>query len=233
MRKLLLILLQIVAICVQATPKSQVDAVSMVSYEQSWLDTEGTLALRNNTGEYIHSVTFRITYLDMKGNPLDYEEYSSEVEIAPKMTKKVDIPAYEHGRMYSYYKSEAYYQPHRFKIKFELTGYNTEIDSEADSLSEDDTLGDIDHEDGTSGSMFVLGFMLIAGVIGLGVYVGLYVLVAIMAKNRGRSSAGWVLVAVFTTPILAIIILLCIGKSYIPREEELQDGGGNDKWHER
>jgi len=52
------------------------DAITMVSYEQSWLDSSGTLALKNNTSEEIHNVSFQITYLDMSGNPLDYEELS-------------------------------------------------------------------------------------------------------------------------------------------------------------
>ena len=48
-------------------------AVSMVSYEQRWLDSEGTIALRNNTATDIHNVKFIITYLDMSGEQLDYE----------------------------------------------------------------------------------------------------------------------------------------------------------------
>ena len=49
--------------------------ITMVSYEQGWLDSRGTLALKNNTNEEIHNVSFQITYLDMSGNPLDYEEF--------------------------------------------------------------------------------------------------------------------------------------------------------------
>ena len=40
--------------------------ITMVSYEQSWLDSEGTIALKNNTNKEIHNVVFQITYLDMK-----------------------------------------------------------------------------------------------------------------------------------------------------------------------
>ena len=71
-----------ISLSLSATSKDTLNAVTMVSYEQGVGDIEGTLALRNNTNEDIHNVTFRITYLDMKGNPLDYEDYSSEVEIA-------------------------------------------------------------------------------------------------------------------------------------------------------
>ncbi len=62
----------------------------MVSYEQGWLDSDGTLALKNNTDRNINNVSFRITYLDMSGNALDYEEYSLRVDTAPGMTRKID-----------------------------------------------------------------------------------------------------------------------------------------------
>ena len=61
----------------------------------------------------------------MSGNELDYEEFIRRVSIAPGMTKKLDIPAYEHGRNYHYYKSEN--MPGgspSFKIKFQLKDYN-------------------------------------------------------------------------------------------------------------
>ena len=109
-----------------AQDKGLSNAVTMVSYEQGWLDSRGTLALKNNTNEGIHNVSFQITYLDMSGNPLDYEVYTKDIEIAPGMTRKVDIPAYEYDRSYHYYKSEN--RPGgspSFKVKFELKDYNT------------------------------------------------------------------------------------------------------------
>ena len=54
--------------------------VTMVSYEQGWLDSNGTIALRNNTDKEVKRVTFEITYLDMKGNALDYEEASQDFQ---------------------------------------------------------------------------------------------------------------------------------------------------------
>ena len=80
--------------------------ITMVSYEQGWLDSEGTLALKNNSSEEVTNVVFLITYLDMSGNELDYEEFTRRISIAPGMTRKLDIPAYEHDRNYHYYKSE-------------------------------------------------------------------------------------------------------------------------------
>lgn len=48
-----------------AAPIDSTKAVTMVSYEQSWIDSNGTLVLKNNTSEEIRNVTFLITYLDM------------------------------------------------------------------------------------------------------------------------------------------------------------------------
>ena len=123
------------------------------------------------TNEDIHNVTFRITYLDMKGNPLDYEDYSSEVEIAPGMTKKVNITAYESTREYSYYLSEDVPDyAHKFKIKFELTGYNTSEVTDGDAYY---------YKAGWIIALSVFGFLFV-----IGLYIGLYALVAVMAKRR-------------------------------------------------
>ena len=171
MRKILLLLMLTISLSLSATSKDTLNAVTMVSYEQGVYDLEGTLALRNNTNEDIHNVTFRITYLDMKGNPLDYEDYSSEVEIAPGMTKKVNITAYESTREYSYYLSEdvpGY--AHKFKIKFELTGYNTPEVTDGDAYY---------YKAGWIIALLVFGFLFV-----IGLYIGLYALVAVMAKRR-------------------------------------------------
>lgn len=84
MLKLILCLLGcLFSLSIEATDKADFnDAVSMVSYEQRWLDYNGTIALKNNTDTDIHNVNFIITYLDMSGQPLDYEEYTVEVDIA-------------------------------------------------------------------------------------------------------------------------------------------------------
>lgn len=202
----------ITSLSVSATSKDTLNAVTMVSYEQSWIDSEGTLALKNNTNEDIHSVTYRITYLNMKGIALDYRDFTSKIEIAPGMTKKVNIDAYEHGRHYSYYLSEeSYDNSKKFKIKFELKGYNT---SSADKTLEN--LNSIE-------SYILIPVVIFVALLGLGLSVGLYVLVAVMANKRNRNVALWVLISIIATPLLAIIILLCIGKDYsqvYPEEDD-------------
>ena len=197
-----------------ATPTDSTNAVSMVSYEQNWSDYRGTLALKNNTSEAIHNVTFLITYLDMSGRELDYEEFFEEVDIEPGKTKKIDIRAYEHEREYHYYKSEnSYTGSPAFKIKFELKEYNSnKVTSDSDYR---DLFGAYDKETDNSSGLGEGAAILIAVVVCifvLAAIVGLYFLVAVMAKNRNRNVALWVLLSVIASPLLIIIILLVIGE---------------------
>lgn len=187
-------------------------AVTMVSYEQSWSDDEGTLALRNNTETPIENVAFQIIYLDMQGNQLDYKDFYREVTIAPGMARKVDIPAYEHDRSYNYYKSEALYGHRSFKIKFKLLGYNLPQKETNQQECRTDEAGASREEPG-GGSFFWGLFSLIFILFILGACIGIFVLVAVMAKHRNRSAILWLIFSLFATPVLAIILLLCLGRA--------------------
>ncbi len=214
MRKILLLLMLTLTLSVSATSRDTLNAVTMVSYEQGWLDDTGALALKNNTEEDIHNVSFRITYLDMKGNALDYEDYSSEVEIAPGMTKKVNITAYEHGRGYSYFRSEARPgMPHRFKIRFKLTGYNTaEINTTEEEASDTYSIADSTSANGvTNEAKWVAGLIIFGFILIICIYVGMYGLVAIMAKRRHRNAIIWIFISLIGTPLIVIVVLLCLG----------------------
>ncbi len=216
MRKILFILMLLASLNLSATDKETKEAVTIVSYEQNWFDDESSLILKNNTDKKIKEVSFRIIYFDMDGNALDYIDYSPRTEIAPRMTRKIEIPAYGCEKNYSYYKSEVL--PNRgkkFKINFELKDYKTSDSDMSDSTDALDVLSD-SSESSFDFMMIILFFFSIAV---LGAYIGMYILVAIMAKSRYRNPVLWVLVSVFTTPLLAIIILLCIGKAYIDPEE--------------
>lgn len=201
-----------------ALGKDSLNAVTMVSYEQGWSDTNGTLALKNNTGEEINDVTFQITYLSMAGKPLNYEVYTREISIAPGMTRQVDIPAYESDRMFSYYKSEASFSsPHRFKIRFELKGYNhkqvvvqtlTPAVGKPNVTDNSNIVGKILN----FGHSQIVGIALLLFVVGF--CSGLYVLVAAMAVSRGRSAVGWVFLSLFLSPIIVIFLLLLVGRAY-------------------
>ena len=186
--------------------------ITMVSYEQSWLDSKATLALKNNSSEEVKNVVFLITYLDMSDNELDYEEFTIRVSIAPGMTKKLDIPAYEHDRWYHYYKSEgaAGKANTSFKIKFQLKDYNVKEEVVEESINPLCTY-DYDRSSGNKGLYMIIAIVGVLFVIGI--TVGLYVLVAVMAQKRNRSVVVWVLLSLLATPLLMIIILLVIGKN--------------------
>lgn len=196
-----------------ALGKDSLHAVTLVSYDQELSDYEASLTLKNNTNQMIHNVCYRITYLDMKGNVIDYNDFTSKVEIEPGLARIVKVKAFQEGNGYSYYTSEySNLASHRFKIKFELRGYNEkrEILSKDQKISaDDDTDDNLDFSlsDGFSGLLVVFSILLI-----LGIYIGLYVLVAVMAQKRNRSIVGWLLLSLFLSPFIVIIILLFIGK---------------------
>lgn len=191
-----------------AASKSAEKDISMVSYEQSWLDSEGTLALKNNTNENIHNIKFLIVYQDMSGKQLHYEEFSKKVSIAPGMTRKINIKAYEHERNYHYYKSENLPggSP-AFKIEFKLLDYNTASPQKREYPLDSDTEAETDEIFYSLLPFLYIIFVLLT----IGICIGSYVLVAVMAKKRKREAAVWILLSFFATPILIIIILLCIG----------------------
>ena len=191
-----------------AASKSAETDISMVSYEQSWLDSEGTLALKNNTNENIHNIKFLIVYQDMSGKQLHYEEFSKKVSIAPGMTRKINIKAYEHERNYHYYKSENLPGGSTaFKIEFKLLDYNTASPQKREYPLDSDTEAETDEIFYSLLPFLYIIFVLLT----IGICIGSYVLVAVMAKKRKREAAVWILLSFFATPILIIIILLCIG----------------------
>lgn len=185
--------------------------ITMVSYEQSWLDNYGTIALKNNTNEEINNIVFQITYLDMSGNELDYEVFEREVNIAPGKTKKIDLPAYEHSRQYHYYKTKDEFGNPAFKINFQLKDYNVEEDivSIANNYHESADYHNMNNPL-ISGKASII--ICILSLFFIGICVGLYVLVAVMAKKRNRNVVVWILLSLIATPILMIIILWAIGK---------------------
>lgn len=186
-----------------ASSKVNQDAVSMVSYEQGWLDDRGTIALKNNTDEPVYNVTFVLEYMDMSGKPLDYETYSYSINIAPGKTKKLDIPAYEHRRDYYYYKSQGGYGHTAFKLKYELQNYNVPINETEDSESVPSLKANRD--------VFTPIVLIIIALLCFSVYVGMYVLVAVMAQRRNRNPVIWLLLSFVATPVLICIILFMIG----------------------
>ena len=200
-----------------AATKDLANDISMVSYEQSWLDSKGTLALKNNTNEEIHDVVFQIVYLDMSGNTIDYEDFTKEISIAPGMTRKLDIPAYEHSRYYHYFKSEN--MPGgspAFKIKFQLKDYNVKNDpiEKANNINSDNNQNNVKEQININEiSKINIIILFVAVLVMSDICVFMYILVAVMAQKRNRSVVIWVFLSLIATPLLMILILLVIGKN--------------------
>lgn len=215
MNKLVMLLMGlIVSMSSFALGKDSVNAVIMESYDQALADYDASLTLKNNTSQNIHNVSYRIIYLDMKGNVIDYKDFTSKVEIEPGLARIVKVKAFQAGNDYSYYKSKYNdIASHRFKVRFKLKGYN---DAQAAVESKQAT-NVTDSGNGvdflTPDSAWVSFFAIVAILMILGIYIGLYVLIAVMAQKRNRSAIGWLLLSFFLTPLLVIIILLCIGKT--------------------
>ena len=206
------LVLAMMAMVVFAANKNLENDITMVSYEQRWLDNEGTLALKNNTKEEVRNVTFIITYLDMDDNEMDYQEFQEDMTIAPGMTKKIDIPAYEHERLYHYYKTNDDFSDHpAFKIKFQLKDYNTE------GVAEDSFLG---NDVGRCDMSYVAILFIVGVLVFIGIAIGMYVLVAVMAQKRHRNVVLWILLSILVSPLIIAIILLAIGNS---EKDEFRD----------
>lgn len=245
MKKLFLFILFIVQVAFVSAVDNE---VSMVSYEQNWIDDQGTIALKNNTDNEVMSVSFMITYLDMNGNQLDYKEFKKPVNIKPGLTKKINIEAYEHSRYYSYYKSEAAFSnPKKFDVKYKLLSVNfyNKVEngqttrSKKNNLVEQKTSAitkEITDKESTERLVITEGFekgiseqeeterkegnyiYMFVLMFALTAYLGLFALIAAMANNRNRSAIGWVVFALFFNPIITIIILSIIGESSSDKE---------------
>lgn len=236
-RRIAVALLSIImAVMSFAANKDLDNDITMVSFDQSWIDSNATIALRNNSSKNVKSVVFVITYLDMSGNELDYEEFYKRVTIAPGKTKKIDIPAYERNRNYHYYKSRGMYDNEMspaFKVKFQLKNYNVEentpkstnkVSNDISNEAPNDVSNDVSSTDGYNNENYkdnynyddnynFWGLFYLIFLLGfLLIYVGLYVMVAVMAKKRQRSVIGWVFISFWVTPLLVMVILLVIGK---------------------